>query len=161
MMDVCRQVIGETELTHPDRPLSVAVRGDLIGMWDRDRMYQVLSNLVGNAVQHGEPRSTIDLRIDGGEAEVLIEVANRGEPIPPETLPFIFDAFRKGRTVQQSQSQGLGLGLFIAREIARVHGGSIAATSSESEGTTFSVRLPRDTAARGVGETRDSGPQVL
>jgi sigma-B regulation protein RsbU (phosphoserine phosphatase) len=161
MMDVCRQVIGETELTHPDRPLRVAVRGDLIGMWDRDRMYQVLSNLVGNAVQHGEPRSTIDLRIDGGEAEVLIEVANRGEPIPPETLPFIFDAFRKGRTVQQSQSQGLGLGLFIAREIARVHGGSIAATSSESEGTTFSVRLPRDTAARGVGATRDGGPQVL
>jgi sigma-B regulation protein RsbU (phosphoserine phosphatase) len=148
MMDVCRQVIGETELTHPDRPLRVAVRGDLIGMWDRDRMYQVLSNLVSNAVQHGEPRSTIDLRIDGGEAEVLIEVASRGEPIPPETLPFIFDAFRRGRTVQQSQSQGLGLGLFIAQEIARVHGGSIVATSSESEGTTFSVRLPRDVASR-------------
>ena len=148
MLDVCRQVIGEMEISHPDRPLRVAVRGDLIGTWDRDRIYQALSNLVGNAVQHGEPRSAIDLRIDGGEAEILIEVASRGQPIPPEMLPFIFDAFRKRRAVHQTQPQGLGLGLFIAQEIARAHGGSIAATSSESEGTTFSVRLPRDAASR-------------
>ncbi|HEX6031476.1 MAG TPA: HAMP domain-containing sensor histidine kinase [Tepidiformaceae bacterium] len=157
MMDVCRQVIGEAELAHPDRPLRVAARGDLIGMWDRDRMYQVPSNLVGNAVQHGEPRSTIDLRIDGGETQVLIEVVSRGEPIPPEMLPFIFDAFRKGRTVHQAQPQGLGLGLFIAQEIARAHGGSIAATSSENEGTTFSVRLPRDAAARAAEGTSPTG----
>ena len=148
MMDVCRQVIGETELAHPDRPLRVDARGDLIGIWDRDRMYQVLSNLVGNAVQHGEPRSTIDLRMDGGKTEILIAVASRGEPIPAEMLPVIFDAFRKGRTAHQSQPQGLGLGLFIAQEIVRSHGGSIAATSSESEGTTFRVRLPRNTASR-------------
>jgi len=115
-------------------------------MWDRDRMYQLLANLVGNAVQHGEPRSLIELRIDGGEAEVVIEVANRGEPIPPEMLPFIFDAFRQGSTVQSSRIHGLGLGLFIAQQIARSHGGSIAATSSESDGTTFRVRLPRGAA---------------
>lgn len=146
MMDVCRQVVGETELTHPDRPLRVDVQGDLIGVWDRDRIYQLLANLVGNAVQHGEPRSAIDLRIDGGEAEVLIEVTNRGEPIPPAVLPFIFEAFRRVRTAHRSQTQGLGLGLFIAQEIARLHGGSIAATS-ESEGTTFRVLLPRDATA--------------
>jgi signal transduction histidine kinase len=143
MRDVCRQVIGETEITHPDRPLHADVRGDLTGVWDRDRMYQLLSNLVGNAVQHGEPRTSIDLRVEGGEAEVVIEVANRGEPIPAETLPFIFDAFRQGRTAHPSRAQGLGLGLFIAREVARSHRGSIAATSSETEGTTFRVRLPR------------------
>lgn len=142
--DVCQQVIDETELTHPERPLRVDVRGDLTGVWDRDRMYQLLANLVGNAVHHGEPLSPIELRIDGGETEVVIDVANQGEPIPPATLPFIFDAFRKGRrTVHPSRTQGLGLGLFIVREIARSHGGSIAVTSSASDGTTFRVRLPR------------------
>lgn len=143
MNDVCRQVIGEMELTHPDRPLRVDVRGDLVGVWDRDRMYQLLANLVGNAVQHGEPRSTIGLRIDGRETEVVIEVTNRGEPIPPAAMPFIFEAFRRGRMDHPSRTPGLGLGLFIARQIARSHGGSITAVSSESEGTIFCVRLPR------------------
>ena len=143
MNDVCRQVIGETEVTHPDRPLRVDVQGDVTGVWDRDRMHQLLANLVGNAVQHGEACTPIGLRVDGGETEVVIEVANRGEPIPVETLPFIFDAFRQGRTAHPSRTQGLGLGLFIAQEIARSHGGSIDATSSQSDGTTFRVRLPR------------------
>lgn len=140
---VCRQVIDETQLTHAERPLRVDVRGDLTVVWDRDRIYQLLANLVGNAVHHGEPLSPIELRIDGGETEVVIDVANQGEPIPQETLPFIFDAFRKGRTVHPSRTQGLGLGLFIVREIVRSHGGSIAVTSSASDGTTFRVRLPR------------------
>ena len=147
MNEVCQQVMGETELTHPDRPLRLDVHGDLTGVWDRDRMYQLLANLVDNAVRHGEPRSPIALRIDGGETEVVIEVTNRGEPIPPAMLPFIFEAFRKGRTDHSSGTQGLGLGLFIAREIARSHGGSIAVTSTEGETTTFRVRLPRGGAA--------------
>jgi sigma-B regulation protein RsbU (phosphoserine phosphatase) len=141
--DVCQQVIDEAQLTHPERPLRVDVRGDVTVVWDRDRMYQLLANLVGNAIHHGEPLSPIELRIDGGETEVAIDVANRGEPIPQAALPFIFDAFRKGRTAHPSRTQGLGLGLFIVREIARSHGGSIAVTSSASDGTTFRVRLPR------------------
>jgi signal transduction histidine kinase len=146
MSDVFRQVVGETELTHPDRPMQVDVRGDLKGVWDRDRMYQLLANLLRNAVQHGKPKSAIVVRIEGGEAQVVIDVSNQGEPIPPATLPHIFDAFRKGRSKPRSRTHGLGLGLFIAQEIARSHGGLITATSSESEGTTFRVRLPRDSA---------------
>lgn len=144
--EVCRQVIIETELTTPDRPLEVDVRGDLTGVWDRDRMYQLMSNLVRNAIQHGEPRSPIALRIAAGETDIVIEIANRGIPIPPAILPFIFDAFRQGRTDHAHRSGGLGLGLFIAQEIARSHGGLITVTSSESEGTTFRVRLPRRAA---------------
>jgi sigma-B regulation protein RsbU (phosphoserine phosphatase) len=147
MHDVCRQVIDETELTHPDRPLRVHVRGDLTGVWDSDRIYQLLTNLIGNAVQHGEPRSSIDLRMDGGETELAIEVANRGEPIPAATLPVIFEAFRQGRTDNPCRTHGLGLGLFIAQQVVRSHGGSIAVTSSQSDGTIFRVRLPRDAAA--------------
>lgn len=145
--EVCRQVIVETELTHPDRPLNVDVPGNLTGVWDRDRIYQLLSNLVGNAVQHGEPRSPIELRIEAGEPDIVIEIANRGNPIPPATLPFIFDAFRQGRTDHAHRKGGLGLGLFIAQQIARSHGGTIAVTSLETEGTTFRVRLPRRAAA--------------
>lgn len=147
MNEVCRQVIDEVETSHPDRPLRLDVRGDLTGVWDRDRLHQLLANLVGNAVQHGEPRSSIDLRIDGQETEVVIEVANRGEPIPVAMVPFIFDAFRQGRSGHASRESGLGLGLFIAQQIAKSHGGSIALTSSESDGTTFRVRLPRAAAA--------------
>jgi signal transduction histidine kinase len=123
------------------------VRGDLNGVWDRDRIYQLLANLIRNAVQHGEPKSAIVVRVEGGEAQVVIDVFNQGEPIPQATLPYIFDAFRQGRSEPRFQTHGLGLGLFIAQEIARSHGGLITATSSESEGTTFRVRLPRDCAA--------------
>jgi signal transduction histidine kinase len=110
-------------------------------------MYQLLSNLVGNAVQHGEPRSPIAIRIEAGEASIDLEVASRGNPIPPATLPFIFDAFRRGRADHPSRTGGLGLGLFIAQQIARAHGGSITVTSSENDGTTFRVHLPRRAAA--------------
>jgi phosphoserine phosphatase RsbU/P len=147
MNDVCQQVAGEMELTHPDRPLRLEVRGDVTGVWDRDRMYQLLVNLVGNAAQHGEPRTPIDLRVDGGTDEVIIEVTNQSEPIPPESMRYIFDAFRQGRKDQPSRTHGLGLGLFIAQQIARAHGGSIGVTSTEREGTTFQVRLPRGAAA--------------
>lgn len=147
---ICRQVIGESEIAHPDRPVQADFSGNLTGVWDGDRIYQLLANLIGNAVKHGEPRSPIVLRAAGGEHEVVIEVANRGEPIPPQLLPFIFDAFRKARGEHPSGQKGLGLGLFIAQQIARSHGGSIAVTSSLSEGTTFRVRLPRgSTAAAG------------
>jgi phosphoserine phosphatase RsbU/P len=140
--DVCREVIGQTELTHPDRPLRVEMRGDPNGVWDRDRLVHLLANLVGNAVQHGEPRTPIELRIDGQANEVVIEVVNRGKPIPPALLPVIFDAFRRDQTVDSTRTHGLGLGLFIAQQIARAHGGSIAVSSTESE-TTFRVCLPR------------------
>jgi len=146
MQEICGQVLDETELAHPDRPLCVEAKGDLIGVWDRDRLYQLLANLVGNAVQHGEPQSAIQMRIQGCAAEVVIEVVNRGEPIPPAAMPHIFDAFRKGRSALASRTQGLGLGLFIAQQIARSHGGSITATSSQSDGTTFRVCLPREAA---------------
>jgi signal transduction histidine kinase len=141
--EVCREIVGETTLTHPDRALDVDVRGDVTGMWDRDRLHQIVANLIGNAIQHGAPRSPIEVRIDGGEAEVTLEVTNRGDPIPETILPTIFEAFRKKGARHRSRSEGLGLGLFIAQQIAHAHGGSIAVGSSDAQGTTLRVRLPR------------------
>lgn len=146
MHAIFRQVLEETEIAHPERPLRTHLHGDLVGVWDRDRLYQLLSNLVGNAVEHGAPRTPIDVRAEGGTAEIIIEIGSRGEPIPAATLPYIFDAFRKGRTRVPTSATGLGLGLFIAQQIARSHGGSISATSTEKDGTIFRVRLPREVA---------------
>jgi phosphoserine phosphatase RsbU/P len=140
--EICRQVVDETQLSHPDRPLWLEAQGDLTGMFDRDRMYQLIANLVGNAVRHGAPRSTIALSLHRGTTEIIIEVSNQGEPIPAAMLPFIFEAFRKKPSVHPSRSHGLGLGLFIAQQVARSHGGAITVRSSESEGTTFRIRLP-------------------
>lgn len=147
LRSVCRQVAGETELRHPDRPLRVELQGDLIGNFDADRIYQVLSNLIGNAIQHGEPRSPIGLSIDGRTTDVIIEVSNRGEPIPAAMLPTLFDAFRKKLSDHPSRSHGLGLGLNIVKQITVAHDGMIAVTSSQSDGTVFRVRLPRVVAA--------------
>jgi signal transduction histidine kinase len=133
----------ETELSHPDRSLQVDVHGDMLGVWDRDRVYQLLSNLVGNAVHHGAPRTPITVRMVGGATDIEIEVANLGTPIPAAAVPFIFDAFRRGREDHPSRTGGLGLGLYIAQQIARSHGGAIAVTSSDGDGTRFRVRLPR------------------
>lgn len=142
--EVARQVVGETELMHPERVLRMTADGDLAGVWDSDRMAQVLSNLIGNAVQHGEAGTPIDLRLQGGDTGVTIAVSNHGPPIPAAVLPVIFDAFRQGRT--PSRSHGLGLGLFIAQQIVHAHGGTIGVTSTENEGTTVRLHLPRDAA---------------
>ena len=146
MMQVVRQVVDENELTYPKQRLRLHLTGDVTGVWDRDRLYQLVANLIGNAFQHGAPEAPIDVRIDGGDTEVLLEVANQGDAIPAAMLPFVFDAFRKGRVSLPTRTQGLGLGLFIAQQIAIAHGGLITVTSSEGEGTTFRVRLPRSGA---------------
>jgi len=160
MAEIWRNIIGETELRHPDRPLHVELSTDLTGVWDRDRIYQLLSNLVGNAIQHGSPRTPIGVRAEGRETEVVVEVSNKGEPIPPAAMPFIFEAFRRGRdgdaTRAQQLGNGLGLGLFIAQQIARSHGGLITVAATDRDGTTFRVRLPRDSTSR--SPVREAAP---
>lgn len=141
--EACREIVNAMALSHPDRPISVDVSGDVAGVWDRDRLYQVIANLIANAIHHGAPRTPIAVRLDAHETEVTVEVSNRGDPIQAAILPTIFEAFRKKPTRHPSRSGGLGLGLYIAQEIARAHGGSISVSSSDVEGTTFCVRLPR------------------
>jgi PAS domain S-box-containing protein len=136
LRQICEQTVEELEFAYT-RQLKLEARGDLWGDWDPDRMAQVISNLVGNAVQHSDGEVTISLR---GESEfVTLETRNGGPPIPPEVLAHIFEPGRRG----DARAGGLGLGLFIAQQIVLAHGGSIEVTSSESGGTTFTVTLPR------------------
>jgi len=138
--EICRQVVQEVEEANPHSTLELHESGDLSGHWDSDRLAQVVSNLVGNAVKHGAPGAPIVITVDGTDGVVRLRVQNRGV-IHPEALPTLFEAFKQAGT-SRTQRRGLGLGLFIAREIARAHGGDITVQVSE-ELTTFELVLPR------------------
>jgi signal transduction histidine kinase len=140
---ISRSVVDEIQTGHPTARVVVETAGKLTGDWDPARIEQALSNLLANAVQHGG--SDIKLIASGEDLDqVVVTVSNGGRPIPPEQLPDLFAPFKTVR--ENSSTSGLGLGLFIVREIVQAHNGSVAVTSS-SEGTAFTFRLPRSEAA--------------
>jgi len=139
--EVCMSVIKELQVLHTDRVLHFKAEGNLRGEWDGERLAQLVSNLAGNALQHGAPKYDIDIKARDDGDIVVLEVHNSGRPIPPGAITKIFDPmFRSSVTFHRSNS--LGLGLYIAREIVTAHCGTIEVTSNETEGTTFFVRLP-------------------
>ena len=139
---VCEAVIDEVGLIRPDREIVLNIDGRDDALFDPDRVAQVLSNLVSNAIQHGT-RGPISVTVrEAGADTVAIEVHNFGPPIPKAAQAGIFDAFHRETTTGNHRSS-IGLGLFIAKEIARAHGGSIAVRSPDRDGTTFTVFLPR------------------
>jgi len=144
--DLAKQLADELDLVravHPDRELELDVVGDCHGIWDGRRMQQLLGNLVLNAIKYGEPDAPVRVRLTGEEAEILLEVKNSGAAIERSILDRIFDPLQRGSNHQdRNADSSLGLGLYIAREIAKAHGGGIDARSDEAE-TVFVVRLPR------------------
>jgi signal transduction histidine kinase len=140
LLPVVRQVIDELDGAHPASTLHATSLGDTSGSWDQDRLSQLFSNLVGNAVQHGVAAGVVAVTVDGrGVDSVRVAVHNRGV-IPTDRLATLFEPLAAQRL---QKSTGLGLGLFITRELVRAHGGSIDVRSEQSAGTTFTVVLPR------------------
>jgi len=137
---MCQQIIDELAAIARDREITFDCDVDGRGLWDEPRVLQAISNLASNAVQHGKPGSPVRLRLTGDAQNVAVEVHNEGT-IPAEVLPRIFEPFRSGRH-HGSRGEGLGLGLFIAKAIARAHGGGLEVDSSRGE-TTFRLVLPR------------------
>jgi len=145
LVEVLRAVISETESASPGWRASVETMGDGWGRWDPDRLAQALSNLAGNAAQHGAREAPATVRLDGRDPErVTLTFENRGA-IPRDLLPNLFDPFHAIQRVR-SNANGLGLGLFIAREIVSAHGGEVDVASAEATGTRFTVVLPRASA---------------
>jgi signal transduction histidine kinase len=156
LASVCRQAIDEISAFYPGCVVSFEATGDFGGEWDKDRIAQVLSNLVGNAYQHGTPETPVTVTLRGESDDVVLTVHNEAQAIEPMKLKDIFDPFRQ-LDAQRAKTKNLrsaGLGLYIAREIVASHDGSIA-VASEEDGTTFTVRLPRR-AAEGAPVGRPS-----
>jgi signal transduction histidine kinase len=139
------QVVDELRVLDPTREILVDVLGNLKGTWDKPRVGQVFSNLIGNALQYGSHDAPVSISIRGDDQAVDIIVHNRGTPIPASALKTIFSPLKRLNSGDHSRDEfaNLGLGLFITAEAVEAHGGSIKVTSSDNEGTTFAVRLPR------------------
>jgi signal transduction histidine kinase len=149
---MCDQAVEEMQQAHPDRAIRFEGVGDLRGEWDPDRVEQVVSNLVGNAVAHGSGPVHVTGRDDGDE--VVTTVHNQGPAIPAEAIPILFEPFtRPAAEDGGAKSQGLGLGLYIASEIVHAHGATISVASREGEGTTFTIRWPRRVPSRSRATT--------
>jgi signal transduction histidine kinase len=136
--ELVRRAADELAGAHPERSLVVEARGDGRAQGDPDRLLQLFSNLIANALQHGAAGTPVSVTVDGRQDDIEVGVRNLGA-IPPELLPTLFDPFR-GRT-GNGKSHGLGLGLFISPQIARAHGGLIEVETNHA--TVFTVRLPR------------------
>jgi signal transduction histidine kinase len=145
IQQVCDEAMIEIRASHPEAVVRLQAGGDLRGEWDPDRLTQVVSNLVGNAVQHGSG-TPVTLTAQGDGDSVTLTVHNGGAPIPAEVLPFVFEPLARGRT--ESPGRSIGLGLFIARAVVSAHGGEIHVSSSAETGTTFTVALPKAQPAR-------------
>ena len=144
LAEVCQRSLLEFEELGAAERIALAAQGKTTLEADPARLSQVISNLVGNALQHGGG-TPVRIQLSGEEGAVVLSVHNDGPPIVPEMLPHIFEPFRRGhaRDPAGEPRDSVGLGLFIVREIVAAHGGTVQAASSEAEGTTFTVRLPR------------------
>lgn len=136
---LCRDVVEDFSSSNTAVRFSVETPSALVGAWDEDRLHQALANLITNAVKYGDGR--VELRLRQLHDRAVISVSNGGTPIAPERLAQIFEPFEQG----DPSNPGIGLGLFIVREIARAHGGGVIATSLGDQ-TTFELALPMPAA---------------
>jgi len=144
LKDTLTGQISEVRAAHPGVDVTLSAVGDCRGHWAPGRLQQLLSNLLVNAIKYGAPNEPVRVSLIGEDLEVRIEVANQGPPIDKSALSEIFNPLKRGpHTERHKSSDGsLGLGLYIAGEIARAHRGTIEASSNEQE-TVFVVTLPR------------------
>jgi signal transduction histidine kinase len=136
-----RQVVAELQTSHPGSAIEIALEIDRPVIADRARLEQLVSNLVANAITHGQPSEPIQVAAKTEDDWFELSVRNKGEPIAPEAMARLFAPFERGAV--RPSAQGLGLGLYIASEIARAHGGAIDVASS-AEATVFTFRMPLD-----------------
>ena len=137
------QICDEVQTAYPQRTLHCEATGDTCGEWNPQRLMQVVGNLLSNALAYSPADSPVRLACKGEQQTVSFEVHNEGAPIPTELLPHLFKPFHRGAHARSIAKEGLGLGLFIVREILAAHQATVRVTSTPNEGTTFTVELPR------------------
>lgn len=138
--EALHHVVSEVQRVHPTRRIRSRIGGLEAIRCDRERIAQLLSNLVANAINHGDNRGPVKVAARVEEGKFLIRVSNQGEPIPESVLPQLFLPYsRPGTDLPQA---GLGLGLYIASQIAVAHGGRLDVHSTREDGTTFTFNMP-------------------
>jgi signal transduction histidine kinase len=147
MEKAVHDAVDELRAAHPARIINVDARGGRRGEWDCQRITQALTNLLGNALEHGSDAKPISVSVGGDENEAVVAVHNAGATIEPEQLNGIFASMKAQRQPGSGAGTGsygnLGLGLYIAERIVHAHEGRIEVDSSDAKGTTFTIRLPR------------------
>jgi signal transduction histidine kinase len=145
MAAAAADAVAEMAAAHPQHVLTLETAGDAHGVWDWERISQVLANLLGNAVHHGSPEAPVRLTVKGDDRTVVLRVHNRGPAIPASELRGLFSPLKRLHTgaTTARDSGSLGLGLYIAERIVTAHGGTIDVSSSGDAGTTFTVCLPK------------------
>jgi two-component system sensor histidine kinase/response regulator len=137
------RVVGEIQAAYPERRVEIHKTGDLNGNWDGERLAQVVSNLLGNALQHGADGSAVQVNVDGTRTGAVVVTVSNAGTIPPDLLPQLFDPFR-GAQRQAGRAEGLGLGLYIVQQIIVAHGGRVEVQSGGGDNqTSFTVSIPR------------------
>lgn len=145
LLDMCQWAIEDANASHPRAEFKLHALGELIGEFDQARLQQLLTNLANNAAQYGAPGKPIIVEIVGETDRLLIHVRNEGPAIPGDALSTLFSSLVQLPT-QECQARprsSLGLGLFIAKQIAVAHGGNIQVRSDDISGTVFTVDIPR------------------
>jgi len=145
LREVCQNAIEELEAR-----VALTIDGDVTGNWDEDRLAEVLSNLLGNALEYASAGTTVLVRARADGPEVVVEIENEGPPIPEDVMPFIFEPFRRAKQKEKSATGNLGLGLYIAQQIVLAHHGTLSASSGGGK-TRFTVRLPRNESSSAGG----------
>ena len=147
--EAVERAVDELRSSNPRSSIALEVRTENCrGLWDAERIAQLASNLVSNALRYGRPDSVVTVTLaDAAKDALELRVHNHGTPIPKAALPTLFEPYRRGEGAEQATERGLGLGLYIVREIVRAHGGEIEVRSTENDGTTFIARLPRQPPA--------------
>lgn len=142
---ICRAIIEEFKISHPDSKIEFYAETDCFGEWDERRIGQILANLVSNAISYGQTESPIKVNLTEDCDRVIIQVNNRGEIISDEAKQHLFTAFWRGSKKSGGNSSGLGLGLYIVKRIVEAHGGTISVESNREYGTTFIVVFKKPT----------------
>jgi len=136
------RVIREHQAAAPERIIETAYSGDFTGDWDAERIAQVASNLIGNALKHGDPQAGVQVCLDGtAHDSIILSVTNTGT-IPPELMDHLFDPFRGGQR-PAGRSEGLGLGLYIVYQIVKAHHGRVDVDTGRANRTVFRIVMPR------------------
>ena len=151
MGDVLKAAMDDAKATHPQTQYELRITGELAACYDGTRLHQLFVNLLVNAAQHGAKSRPVTIEASATTDRASVRITNDGNVIPDAALKSIFKPLVQLAPDEPSDTRpgtSLGLGLFIAREIAERHGGSVSVTSDQAKGTTFTVELPRDLTCR-------------